>query len=454
MKLHVFRLTALTLGTLMLSAFSVQAGILDIKEVKSPGGLTAWLVEDHTIPVISLRFAFKNSGSAYDPVEKQGLARLLSNTMDEGAGDLDSRAFQEKLTDLSISLGFSTSRDQFSGAVKTLTVNKAEAFRLLGLALTQPRFDAEAIERMREANLSRIKSDLSDPQWIAARIMNDAVFKNHPYMMNSGGTLTTLTKITAADLKAKVKNDLTRDRLIVSAAGDITAEELSLLLDQIFGTLPESGTVTPVSNVEPPATPSTILYSKPIPQTVINMYLPGVPVKAPDFAAAEVMNFIFGGAGFGSHLMEIIREKRGLTYGIYSGLSNLDHASILSISSSSKNASAVELVNLTREEMTNFVQTPVTSQELHDAKTYLVGSVPLDLTSTDSISAYMLSFQSEGLSKTYLDEREAAIKAVTAEDVAAVAKKTLTPDRMTVVLVGNPEHATPTQTVTVLPNAE
>lgn len=457
MKIFTLRIAALTgiaLGSMMVSAISAQAGILDVQEVRSESGLTAWLVEDHTIPVISLRFAFRDSGSAYDPADKQGLARLLSNTMDEGAGNLDSKAFQEKLADLSISLGFSTSRDQFSGSVKTLSANKAEAFRLLGLALTQPRFDAEAVARMREANLSRIKSDMSDPQWIAARIMNDTVFKDHPYMMNSGGTLTSLNKITPADLRTKVKEALTRNRLIISAAGDISAGELAQVIDQVFAALPESGTVTPVADIALPDTASTILYEKQIPQTIVNIYLPGIPVKAADHAAAEVMNFIFGGAGFGSRLMETIREKRGLTYGIYSGLSNLDHASVLAINSSSKNATAGELISLTREEMANFIQTPVTAKELHDAKTYLVGSVPLDLTSTDAISAYMLSFQSEGLPKNYLDLREAAIRAVTPADVEAVARKTLTPDKMTVVLVGTPEHVTPSQIVTVLPNVE
>lgn len=433
--------------------WSAQAGILDIKDVRSPGGLTAWLVEDHTIPVISLRFAFRGTGSAYDSEDLQGLTRMLSNTMDEGAGDLDSQAFQEKLNDLSISLSFTATRDQFGGAVKTLSVNKAEAFRLLRLAMTQPRFDQDAVDRMREANLTRIKSDMTDPQWMAARIMNDIAFKGHPYSLNSGGTLTSLTRITPEDLRAKAKT-LTRDRLIVSVAGDITADEVATLLDEVFGDLPATGVAPEMAEAELQGGGNVVLYKKPIPQTVFTMYLPGLDLKDQDYAAAEIMNFVFGGAGFGSRLMDVIREQRGLTYGIYSGLSQMDHSAILSISSSSQNKTARELLELTRDEMQNFVKNPVTARELHDAKTFLIGSVPLDLTSTDSISGYMLSFQSEGLPKNYLDQREANLRAVTPGDVQAIATRLLSPEKMTVVLVGDPEGITPTSTLTTLPNVE
>lgn len=447
---HIF----LALIMLGLSTTHVFAGILDIKEVKSKSGITAWLVEDHTIPVIAMKFSFKESGTSNDPIEKQGLTRLLSNTLDEGAGDLDSKAFQEIMSDLSISISFSASRDQFSGNLKTLTVNKKKAFELLSLALTKPRFDQEAIDRMRLANLTRIKSDMTDPDWMAARLMNDVLFKGHPYAMNSGGTLTSLTKITAEDLRKKVSSELTRDRLIVSVAGDISAEDLSSVLDEIFGGLPATGVKNTTPDATLPQKSSTILYKKDIPQTIIQMVMPGVALKDPDYFATEIMNFVFGGAGFGSRLMEVIREQRGLTYGVYSSLSGMDHANTLGISSSSKNATAKELIDLSLSEMQNMTTSDITPQELRNAKNYLIGSVPLDLTSTDRIAGYMLAFQSEDLPMNYLDIREAGLNAVTIEDVKRVAQKTLQPDKTTIILVGNPANITPTETVSTLPNVE
>jgi zinc protease len=358
------------------------------------------------------------------------------------------------LNDLSISLSFSASRDDFSGHVKTLSKNKSEAFKLLTLALTSPRFDEEAVNRMRLANLTRIRSDMNDPDWMAARLLNDTVFNGHPYAMNSGGTLTSLTRITGDDLRAKFRNELTRDRLVISAAGDISESELSAALDEIFGKLPEKQTAIPVGTATLPSAASIILYSKDIPQTVMQMAIPGIDQKDPDYFAAEVMNFIFGGAGFGSRLMDTVREQRGLTYGIYSGLNEMDHADTFNISTSTRNETVKDIIGLTRQEMDKLRQTPVTPQEIRNARTYLIGSVPLDLTSTDRISAYMLAFQSEGLPKNYLDIREEKLKTVSDKDVARVAARLLDPQKMTIVLIGKPAGVSPTRTVTTLPNVE
>lgn len=439
---------------IVIISLPAQAGILDIKEVQSPSGINAWLVEDHSIPVISLRFSFRGSGSSNDTLEKQGLARMLSNTLDEGAGDLDSKAFQQRLSDLSISLSFSASRDYFSGTLKTLSKNREEAFELTALALTQPRFDQEAVDRMRLANLTRIKSDMTDPEWMAARLVNDVLFPGHPYSMNSGGTLTSLTRITPDDLRNKVKTDLTRDRLIVSVAGDITEAELGAVLDQMFGALPATSAAPQVAEAALSDKANTVLFAKDIPQTVIQMSVPGIDMKDPDYHTAEILNFVFGGAGFGSRLTDVVREQRGLTYGIYSGLTEMDHADLVTIGSSSQNATAKELIDLTRSEMTRIAQAPVTDKELKDAKTYLIGSVPLDLTSTDRISGYMLAFQAERLPTNYLDIREEALNKVTAADVQRVAARLLDPAKMTVILVGQPEGITPDTTVTKLPNVD
>lgn len=427
---------------------------LDIQTVESSKHITAWLVEDHTLPIISLQFAFRGAGSAQEPLEKQGLSRLLSNTLDEGAGDLDSQAFQKTLNDHSISLGFGSGRDDFTGSLRTLTRHKDTAFHLLQLALTAPRFDQEAIERMRAANIARIQSSLSDPDWIAARIMNDLAFAGHPYAQNSGGTLTSLKALTADDLKKFAATKLAKDNLLVGVAGDITPDELKTVLDQIFGSLLDKTDITSVPDITVQHGGSINVFEKDIPQTVISIMQNGIARKDPDYYTAQVVDFIYGGSGFGSRLTEEVREKRGLVYGIDSGLDMMDHAKLYSVSSATKNESVAEVLDLVRQEARKMRDNPVTEKELKDAKAYLTGALPLTLTSTDRIAGTVLSLRTQDLPIDTLDTRSAAIEKVTITDIQRVAKKLLEPDNLTVVLVGKPANIKDAKIVTTLPNVE
>ncbi len=421
-----------------------QAGLLNIQEVKSAGGLTAWLVEDHSIPVLSMDFGFKGAGSAQDPQDRQGLARMASNTMDEGAGDLDSQAFQGELQNRVIALQFGATRDHFTGSLKTLTKNKDRAFALLQMALTQPRFDSEAIRRMSAANQSRIRSSLSEPDWIAARLQNDKAYAGHPYTMNSGGTLTSLSKISRSDLRNFHKTLLGKNNLVVAVAGDITPQELAIKLDETFGLLP-AVTVPPVPDLTLQNQGKTYLYRQDIPQTVIEILQPGIAQTDPRYHSAQVLNFVLGSSGFGSRLTEEIREKRGLTYGIYSALNTMDHLDTLSVSSSTANANVAPLLSLIKTEFNRLKTAPVSATEITDAKNYLVGSLPLSLTSTDKISGLLLSLRLDDLPMDYLDRREKAIKATSLEDLKTLAQTLLTPEHFVTILLGNPPetHAGP-----------
>lgn len=427
---------------------------LDIQEVTSAGGITAWLVENHDLPIIALQFAFKGAGASLETLDKQGLARMVSNTMDEGADDLDAQAFQKALADNSIELSFSASRDDYSASLKTLTRKKDLAFDLMRKALTKPRFDDEAIDRMRAANVARVRSSLSDPDWVAARVLNDAAFADHPYAMNSGGTLTTLKNITGEDMKKFAATRLGRDNLLVVAVGDISAADLAPVLDHIFGALPEKADIPGVPDIPVQNPGTTTLFEKDIPQAIIEIMQPGIGRDDPDFHTYQVMNFILGGSGFGSRLTEEVREKRGLTYGIFSQLYLLDHLKGLSVSTSTDNKNAAEALSLIRQEFEKMRSAPVTAQELADAKSYITGSMPLALSSTDDIAGMLLGLRLDHLPIDYLDTLKDKINAVTAADVQRVAQKLLQPDQLTIAVVGKPEGVTPTKTLETLPNAE
>jgi zinc protease len=427
---------------------------LDIQQIETASGIKIWLVEDHSLPIISVDFAFRNAGAKQDPADKQGLSILASNTMDEGAGQYNSEAFQQLLADHSISLRFASGRDDFSGSLKTLSRKKDIAFELLELALTTPRFDAEPLERMRAANLARIQRSRAKPEWMAARLMNDIAYGNHPYAQNSGGTLTTLQNITADDLNTFVKDRLALNNLVIAVVGDITPEDLSQTLENVFGKLPKTAALKDIPDLTLKNTNTTTLYAHDIPQTIIRITQAGIDRDDPDFYTASIMNYILGGSGFGSRLMEEIREKRGLTYGIYSGLSQSNHIDTLNVSTSTKNETTREMLDLIKAEWQKMKNQPVTEAELADAKSYLIGSMPLSLSSTDNISSLLLGLQLDGLPIDYLDQRADKINAVTQSDISRVAAALLTPDQMITILVGTPENITPTNIVETLPNVD
>ena len=382
----------------------------------------------------------------------QGLTSMAASTMDEGAGDLDSQAFQKELQDLSISLSFSGGRDNFGGSVRTLTENKDRAFELLKLALSKPRFDEEPITRMRISNQSRIKASMTQPRWIAARIQNDKIFQGHPYSLNSGGTIKTLENIKAADLR-KFTERLGKDNLVVSVAGDISPSELKILLDHVFGHLRDAKLrETKTFDVTNPG--KTYVKIKEIPQTVIELAHKGISRKDPDYYSAQVMNFILGSSGFGSRLTEEVREKRGLTYGIYSYFRDYSDTAVLHVSTSTANESVRSVLDLIEYEWIKMGETAITEKELEDAQSYLIGSLPLSLTSTAKIAGLIQSIQMEELPIDYLDEREDAIKNVTVKDVQDVAQRLLDPEQFTAVLVGQPQGVDEFEQVQDLPNVE
>lgn len=429
-------------------------GILDIKQVRSAQGITAWLVEDHTLPVIALSFSFKGAGSALDPANKQGLSLMASNTMDEGAGPYDSQTFQKMLSDQSISLGFGAGRDNFGGSMKTLVRHADTAFDLLKLALTEPRFDTEAVDRMRAANIARVRNAVGDPDWISARLMNDTAFAGHPYALNSGGTLTTLAGLTPDDLKNFARTRLSRDHLLVTVVGDIDEETLKKRLNEVFGKLPATAALPPVADFTVQNAGKHVHYDMDIPQTIIEIMQPGIGRDDPDYYAATVMDFILGGSGFGSRLTEEVREKRGLTYGIQTSFYMMDHLKGYTVSTSTRNETAAEVLKLINEEWRKMSVAPPTDKEVADAKSYLIGSLPLALSSSGQIADLLLGLRLEDLPIDYLDRRAAKIDAVTPADVQRVAKRILNPDTLTVVTVGKPENVKADVTVETLPNVD
>lgn len=429
-------------GLLTISFSSMASALEPVQEIKSPDGkLTAWLIEDHTNPIVALSFSFKG-GAALDPVGKEGLARLVAATLDEGAGELGAQAFQGKLQDLSIKLGFSASMDHFSGEVLTLKENLDQALELLRLALYEPRFDQDAIERMRSSMIAALKQSLKDGDTLAAKALYAKVFGNHPYARGSEGTIAGLQEIRQDDLIKFTRNRLAKDNLVIGVTGDITPTEVENLLETVFAPLPDLSIPHHLPEAPLNLTGKVDVIDLDVEQSSILFVQKGIDRHDPDFYPAYVLNYILGGGGFSSRLYEEVREKRGLVYSVYSYLSNLEHADLWMAGAGTQNARVQETLSVVKDEWRKLIEEGVSAEEVANAKTFLTGSFPLRFRSSDAIAAILNAMQRDNLPIDFLETRNQQVEAVTTEAVNRIAKDIVTPDKLSIFIAGRPESLT------------
>ncbi|MCX7288921.1 MAG: pitrilysin family protein [Rhodobacterales bacterium] len=409
---------------------------MQIKEVTSPGGITAWLVEDHNIPFTALEIQFRG-GTSLDAPGKRGAVNLMTALIEEGAGDMDSRAFAEARDALAADLSFDAGSDSVSVSARFLTENRDQVATLLREALVNPRFDQSAVDRVREQVLSNIRSDEKDPDTIATNTLDQLAFGDHPYATDGSGTIASVTALTRDDILAAHKGALARDRIYVAAAGDITAQELGPLLDRLFGDLPATG--TPLPDRAPwLLQPGVTVIDFPSPQSTVLFGHVGIPRDDPDFFAAFILNEALGGGRFTARLMSEIREKRGLTYGIGSYLVGKDQAEIYLGQFSASNDKVAEAIAVLRAEWAKIAADGLTDEELATTKTYLTGSYPLRFDGNGPIANILVGMQMDDLPIDYPVTRNAKIEAVTMDDIRRVAKRLYLPDALHFVVVGQP----------------
>lgn len=417
-------------------ALPAQAEIA-IKEVTSPGGITAWLVEDHNIPFTALEIQFRG-GTSLEAPEKRGVVNLMTATLEEGAGDLDSRGFAEARDALAASFSFDAGTDSVGVSAQFLTENRDQAVDLLREALVNPRFDQDAVDRVREQVLANLRSNQKDPGTLASERFDALAFGDHPYGSTGDGTIETVTALTRDDVVAAHKAALARDRVFVAAAGDITAEELGLLLDRLLGDLPATGAPQP-ANAPWLLTGGKTVVDFPTPQSTVFFGQQGIPRDDPDFFPAFVLNEVLGGGRFTARLMTEVREKRGLTYGIGTYVVNMDHADMILGQFSASNDKVAEAIEVVKSEWGRLVSEGVTPEELEATKTYLTGSYPLRFDGNGPIASILVGMQMDGMPIDYVTTRNAKVEAVTMEDIQRVAARLFQPEALHFVVVGQPE---------------
>lgn len=420
---------------LMLLAFPVQAE-MKIEPVTSPGGITAWLVQDSGIPFTALEIQFRG-GTSLDAPGKRGAVNLMTALIEEGAGDLDAQGFATARDGLAAEFSFRSSDDSVGVSARFLTENRDQAVALLKQALVDPRFDADAVERVRGQVLTGLRSDEKDPDTLAGNAFNLMAFGAHPYGSSGDGTVDSVNALTRDDIVAANKGALARDRIYVAAAGDISATDLGLLLDDLLGDLPATGTPLP-GRADWLLTGGVTVQDFPTPQSTILFGHQGIKRDDPDFFAAFILNEILGGSRFSARLMTEVREKRGLTYGIGTYLAPMDQAEMMIGQFASANEKAGEAIEVVQGEWAKMVTGGITDAELAATKTYLTGSYPLRFDGNGPIAKILVGMQMEGLPIDYAVTRNAQIEAVTLDDVARVAARLLQPDALHFVVVGQP----------------
>jgi zinc protease len=411
-----------------------------IQHVISPGGIEAWFVQDATVPLIAMEYAF-GGGATQDPADKPGVGNLVASLIDEGSGDLDSKAFHERLDRRAIELSFTSTRDYFRGSLHMLKDNRDEAFDLLRMSLTSPHFDPADVERIRSQVISGLRRDTTNPTSLAGRKFLEVAFGDHPYGRQANGTLESVPKINIADLKDYFHRVLARDTLRIAVVGDVDPATLGALLDKTFGGLPAKASLTPVPDIVAAKPPQRAFIPLDVPQTVVTFGSPGVMRHDPNFMAAYVVNHILGGGGLSSRLYHEVREKRGLAYSVYGTLLWMEHSAVFVGNTGTRADRAGETVDAIEKEIRRMAADGPTQTELDEAKSYLKGSQMLALDTSSKLASALLQYQLDKLPIDYIEKRNAIVDAVTLDDTKKAAQRLWGQGLLTVIVGRAPQAA-------------
>jgi zinc protease len=413
---------------------------VQVARIVSPGGIEAWLVSDSTVPMIVLR-AYWDGGSAIEPDAQSGVTGVMTDMLTEGAGDLDANAFKERLEELNMGLGFSAGWDGVGLSVTTLSENREAAFEMARLALMQPRFDAAPLERIKRQMLVGIRTRDTNPSYIGNLALDQALYPGHVYARRtSRESVAAISRSALIERRAALFN---RATLQITIVGDIDAETAGRSVDAIFGALPQGARPPEPADVTLIAPTPLIVRELPQPQSLVLFAGPGIQDEDPDWIPLAVANYILGGGGFSSRLMDQVREQRGLVYGIGTGPAVRDHSALIRGSAQTENGDVREAIEVTRAEMARLHRDGATQAEVNDAITYLTGSFALDLDSNTKIAGVVHGYQTANRPIDYINRRNDLIRAVTRDDVNRVIRRLFNPDAFTFVVVGQPEGLEP-----------
>ncbi len=416
------------------------AEIVPTKFVTS-NGMTILVLEQHFLPIVEVN-AMVKSGSAQDPPEKAGLANLVASLLDEGTTSRSSKQLAEQIDFVGGALEVRASEDFTNASVRVLKKDVELGFTLLADILQHPAFHKPEFERIRSQILGEMASDNDDPGHVAMKAFNQLVFHGHPYRWPLYGTEESLNKITHADVVGFYSREYIPSQVIVTIVGDVTLDQVSGLVQTYFGGWKKAA--APSRNLKNPAAvekKTVQLIEKDLTQSNVILGHSGISRNNPDFYAVTVMNYILGAGGFSSRLMDSIRDKQGLVYGIMSHFDARLMPGSFWVNFQTRTDATNQAIQGVLSEIKSIREAPVTDQELSEAKSFLMGSFPLRLDSTAKLAQVVSQVEFYGLGFEYFSQYPKWIERVTKEDVLRVAKQYLNTQRYALVVVGNAAKA-------------
>jgi zinc protease len=437
------RLSARAALCQLLLVFAVWVGsspvsALGVEEITSAKGIKAWLVEEHSVPLIAIKFAFAG-GASQDPAGKEGLATMVADLLTEGAGQLTEEAFKAQVSALGLRLSLSAGRDAIYGGLETLTKRFAPSAALLRLALTAPRFDEDAIERVRSQRLTDLAIAANEPNRVAVDRWYQEAFPGNAYGRPADGTQQSVARMMRDDLTSQHAKLLARGVLKVVIVGDINKAAAAAALDDIFGDLPDQAQVALLAKAEPRPGAAPVVVEKDLPSATAAFGLASLASDHPDFPALEVLNHVIGSGDFDAVLTEEIRVKRGLAYSVQTGLIHDSITSLLLGAFTTKNDTMGSALGVLQEVLVRTAREGPNASQFENAKRYLTGSFLLDFDTNAKVASSLLSIWVDGERPDYLQRRNQKINAVTLADVKRVAREVLNTQALIVTIVGKPQ---------------
>lgn len=404
-------------------------------------GMTLLHSEKTGLPIVTVVVAI-NAGSLAEPAEKAGLANLTADLLNEGTKSRSSKQISEAIEFVGGSLNTSGGSDYITASLSVLKKDIELGLELLSDIILNPAFSDAEIQRRKKAIKNSIIQQKEDPGAVASKAFAEAVFGKHPYGRPAEGTEESLDGITREDIHAFHKKYYLPNSTIMAVVGDINKNELKSLLDRYFmgwqkSDINEISAATPILEERP----KVIRIQKNLTQANIILGHLGIKRDDPDYYAVTVMNYILGGGGFASRLMDNIRDNKGLAYDVHSFFSASKYGGSFQAGLQTKNESANTAIEEVLKEMERIKTEPVADNELSDAKSYLTGSFPLRIDSNKKIAGFLIAVEYYGLGLDYIDNYKKFIETVTKDDILRAAMKWLHEKNYILVVVGDLEKA-------------
>ena len=412
---------------------------LYIQHWQAPSGAQVYFVENHDLPMLDVAVDFA-AGSGFDDATRPGVAELTNSLLDAGVEGMSEDEIGRKLADIGAQKSEHVDPDRSGISIRTLSspAERDIALDILSRVLQHPLFPEEVLAREKIRTIAALKEAASKPESIAGKKFSKAVFGTHPYGWST--EVSDVEKIQRADVEIFYKNHYTTKSAIVALMGDITRAQAEGIAEQLTMSLPTegAGTKIPPVTLQIQATELRILH--PATQSHILIGAPGIARNDPDYFPLYVGNYILGGGGFVSRLMNEIREKRGMAYSVYSYFMPMQQPGAFELGLQTKKEQADEALKLARATLRQFVDKGVTENELKAAKDNIIGGFPLRIDSNKKILEYLSVIGFYGLPLTYLDDFTAKVEKVTTAQIHDAFKRRIHPEAMATVIVGAPEE--------------